>query len=196
MFWDRCRRAWNVCGYLRKTLNWLVRYIPVNQVGSSDLRCRKVEKSRETLLILSGTWLSGGGWVRYPRHLIKREERDTSASILCLLPSLARHLFFTYILWEKQKKIFTGLGKILILREVHIDQNILTMVYGNPHTHLVLLEDHFIQATIIRLSNVLKTTKTQATQCSITTLKKRLLKKKMWKKLKKKIIMLKTISER
>ncbi len=72
---DTCRRAWNVCGYFGKTLNWLVRYIPVNQVGLSDLRCRKVEKLCETLLILSGTWLYGRGRGRCPQHSIKREER-------------------------------------------------------------------------------------------------------------------------
>lgn len=85
-FKDTCRRAWNVCGYFRKTLNSLVRYILVNQVGLGDLRCRKVEKLRETSLILSGTWLSGRGWVRYPRHSIKREERDTPANISAYYP--------------------------------------------------------------------------------------------------------------
>lgn len=149
-FKDTCRRAWNVCGYFRKTLNSLVRYILVNQVGLGDLRCRKVEKSRETSLILSGTWLSGRGWVRYPRHSIKREERDTPAIILCLLPSLARHLFLTYILWGKLQNLLTGLEKKLPLIETKLfDLNISMGLSGNLPIHLVLLEDLSILATMI-----------------------------------------------
>lgn len=104
-FKDTCRRAWNVCGYFRKTLNSLVRYIPVNQVGLGDLRCRKVEKLRETSLILSGTWLSGRGWVRYPQHLIKREERDTPANISAYYP-LSHDIYLLLIYYEESYKIY------------------------------------------------------------------------------------------
>lgn len=70
-FWDRGRRTWNVCGYYGVRLNFLVRYIPVNQVGLEDLRCRLYTDSRKYLMPGLDLLESGGFEPHF--HCIKGE---------------------------------------------------------------------------------------------------------------------------